>query len=264
MNSQTKQRKKYKRFVFGETLKEAIDLLPESERGRFSLYVINYGIDGVEPELAGMEKVVWFQMKTLIGNLNNGIKEGAPYGNDYAKKGRGKPEPEQTSEPQPEPEPRAETTENNSNQLETTENKQNNSLDYVCVLDSKFKIKNSDSRAENFETAEISTGPPRQNDYEIIRAAWNSQKYGANLPECRYLAVNLDSRRSEILSAALATYPVGDIENAIKNYMWMRVNLDKVSVCLRFADMFNFLEKALPAFSKDGVFNETYLKTEKA
>jgi hypothetical protein len=73
-------RKTYKSFVFGETLLDTIETLPESERGRFMYYINVYGIRGEEPELGGMEKAVWIQIKALIdeaqdGRRNNGRRK---------------------------------------------------------------------------------------------------------------------------------------------------------------------------------------------
>jgi hypothetical protein len=73
----------YNYFIFGKTLLDTIEIMPENERWRFLQYVVNYGIHGIEPELSGLEKIVWFQMKTLIDNLNK-KQRGAPRGNRNA------------------------------------------------------------------------------------------------------------------------------------------------------------------------------------
>jgi hypothetical protein len=59
---------RYKKFVFGETLKKAIDQLPESEQLRFYKIIVSYGIEGIEPAgLTGFEAAVWVQIKDRIG-----------------------------------------------------------------------------------------------------------------------------------------------------------------------------------------------------
>jgi hypothetical protein len=83
-------RTQYKRFIFGETLRTALNAVPESEQTRFFNIVMDYGLDGTEPVLTGFEKAVWVQMKALIDNLDN---VGAPLGNSNAKK-NGSEQPE--------------------------------------------------------------------------------------------------------------------------------------------------------------------------
>jgi hypothetical protein len=75
----------YKKFVFGETLQKAVAQIPESEQLRFYRIIVNYGIDGLEPELNGFEAAVWVQMKDMIDNTMP-KKRGAPEGNGNAKK----------------------------------------------------------------------------------------------------------------------------------------------------------------------------------
>ena len=77
-------RNQYKMFVFGETLQKAIAEIPESEQLRFYRIIVDYGINGVEPELTGFEAAVWVQMKDMIDNTMP-RKRGAPAGNDNAK-----------------------------------------------------------------------------------------------------------------------------------------------------------------------------------
>jgi hypothetical protein len=104
--------------------------------------------------------------------------------------------------------------------------------------------------------------PPDFNAYEEIRAAWNQTLLGVTLPQCRVLPVNMTYEQRETVSRALSMFSVEEIINAIENYIWMRMpeNGEKVTVCLRFLNMFNFLEKALESFFRDDIFNETYNK----
>jgi hypothetical protein len=62
------RKKRYRKFVFGETLDIAIESLPEEYQFRFYRYIKNYGLYGIEPELEGLELPVWVQMKTMIDN----------------------------------------------------------------------------------------------------------------------------------------------------------------------------------------------------
>ena len=45
---------------------EYIEDLPEEMKGKFLRYVYEYGIKGIEPELAGLEKTVWVKIKRRI------------------------------------------------------------------------------------------------------------------------------------------------------------------------------------------------------
>lgn len=325
---------RFRSFVFGETLYKMLKELPDDIQLKYCLHIMEYGLYGVEPELAGVERMAWISIKTLIDNLSR--RPGAPAGNRNAVKDKtaggdngdkALPPPAATDDGSGSggaqtPEtgggdkaPEGENKENNPNQLKTTqnnsdelnsiENNKNKENNPLYIYDSKFKIhdsglqdsalRNLSSREENSEKAtsppektpsrdfyppEDSPGGnslpeesakaggnppfPEKNAYEIIRAAWNSRQYGAFLPECRLLEVNLDIRRRDILARTLAQYSVSDIVNAIKNYMWMQVNREKVNICPCFSDMFNFLDKAVQSFFEDPVFNSTYLKTEGA
>ena len=99
--------------------------------------------------------------------------------------------------------------------------------------------------------------------YETIRKAWNYTGYGVKLPECRLILPNLNARQREILRVALENYTDGEITAAIKNYMWTVKFPEKSRITLNYANMFNFLEKALPAFSDEKVFQEFYVLEEK-
>lgn len=74
-------------FIFGETIAEAIEAIPEEHQLRFYRYVKDYGLHRIEPELSGFELSTWIQMKNMIDNTRpkshaQGTgKPGAPYGN---------------------------------------------------------------------------------------------------------------------------------------------------------------------------------------
>jgi hypothetical protein len=102
--------------------------------------------------------------------------------------------------------------------------------------------------------------PPDFSAYEEIRATWNYTGYGVTLPECRVLPTNMTYREREIVSRALSMFTVENIRDAIKNYMWMCLNPDKVRVPLNFLNMFNFLEKAIESFFQLDTFDRAYVK----
>jgi hypothetical protein len=104
--------------------------------------------------------------------------------------------------------------------------------------------------------------PPNANLYEIIRQAWNTTEHGAQLPPCRLILPNLNAGQRDVLCAALNSYEVDEIVNAIENYMWMRLHPEKMRITLTYGNMFSFLEKALPAFVNDTVFSDSYRKKE--
>ena len=107
--------KKFLSFVFPETIKKQIGMMPPDMRLRFYEIVTDYGMYGTEPsEMSGMEGIVWVAMKDLLDSCK-GDKGGAPVGNNNASK-------KTTAETQKQPK----TTENNQNNPKTTETTLNN------------------------------------------------------------------------------------------------------------------------------------------
>ena len=102
-------------FVFGDTLGNAIEAIPEEHQLRYYKYIKDYGLHGIEPDLSGFELATWVQMKTMIDitmpkkNNHRTGKNGAPFGNNNASKNR---DISENMEKQPKT---TETTENNSN-----------------------------------------------------------------------------------------------------------------------------------------------------
>ena len=78
---------RFKSFVFSETTKKQIDLMPTPEmKLKFYEAVTNYGMFGTEPEnLNDIEIIIWLPMKDLIDNSKSS-KGGAPSGNQNAQK----------------------------------------------------------------------------------------------------------------------------------------------------------------------------------
>jgi len=108
----------FKKFVFGETLEQALDALPDEMQLRFYRMIKNYGLHGIEPELTGVELAVWVQMKAMIDitipkrhNASPVGKIGAPYGNKNAQKTN---------------ENNSENNQNNSGELNSENNSENN------------------------------------------------------------------------------------------------------------------------------------------
>ena len=78
---------RFKSFVFSETTKKQIDLMPTPDmKLKFYEAVTNYGMFGTEPEnLNDIEMIIWLPMKDLIDNSKSS-KGGAPSGNQNAQK----------------------------------------------------------------------------------------------------------------------------------------------------------------------------------
>lgn len=121
---------KFKSFVFSETTKKQIDLMPTPEmKLKFYEAVTNYGMFGTEPEnLNGIEMIIWLPMKDLIDNSKSS-KGGAPSGNQNAqrknlnnmKENNKTTESAGFCENNANYEKQAEKVENNRNNLKTTE-----------------------------------------------------------------------------------------------------------------------------------------------
>jgi hypothetical protein len=132
-------------FVFGETLEKAIEAIPEEYQLRFYRMIKDYGLHGIEPELAGFELSTWVTMKTMIditipkrNNASPVGKVGAPFGNLNAQK-----------------------TKNNQNNYDelfsknNSENNQNNSSDLLNV-----NVNDNVNVNENVNDSSGSAEPP--------------------------------------------------------------------------------------------------------
>ena len=121
---------RFKSFVFSETTKKQIDLMPTPEmKLKFYEAVTDYGMFGIEPEnLNGIEMIIWLPMKDLMDNSKSS-KGGAPSGNQNAqrknlnnmKENNKTTESAGFCENNANYEKQAEKVENNRNNLKTTE-----------------------------------------------------------------------------------------------------------------------------------------------
>ena len=81
------------KFIFGETLEQALESIPEEYQLKYYRIIKDYGLHGIEPELTGFELATWVQMKAMIditmpkkNNASPVSKVGAPFGNKNAQK----------------------------------------------------------------------------------------------------------------------------------------------------------------------------------
>ena len=58
-------------FVMSETVCNQIRALPQKKQLKFFWAVVNFGMDNIEPDFAGMELAVWIPMRDFIKNRLN-------------------------------------------------------------------------------------------------------------------------------------------------------------------------------------------------
>ncbi len=79
-------------FVFYRSFMEAITMLPSEDAYTLMIAVGNYALDGIEPELTGVVKIVWTtirpQLEANRRKYENGKKGGAPKGSRNNPAGR--------------------------------------------------------------------------------------------------------------------------------------------------------------------------------
>ena len=68
-------------FVFYETFESVIEELPEEMQLKFYRYITQYGLHGIEPEVAGIEKAIWTQIQFAIDQAQNRRKRAIENGN---------------------------------------------------------------------------------------------------------------------------------------------------------------------------------------
>ena len=107
-------------FVFYETFESVIEELPEEMQLKFYRYITQYGLHGIEPEVAGIEKAIWTQIQFAIDQAQNRRKRAIENGN----KG-GRPNKTITENNPNETQKNQTITENNPNE---TQAKPNNNL----------------------------------------------------------------------------------------------------------------------------------------
>jgi hypothetical protein len=253
-------KRQYKMFVFGETLQKTVAEIPESEQLRFYRIIVDYGINGIEPKLAGFEAAVWVQIKAMIDNTMP-KKRGAPGGNGNAKGKNNSPELFQ--------EKQLETNETikdelfQEKQLETNETikdelfqeKQNAPMynGNGNVNENEKGNGNSPASFQDFLKPSLSgaTGPPEK-DYVMVFEEVKSRWKEGTGQETRETLFAISPAKRERFINTLAMYSLEDIANAITNYWYAKTHPDEYDIKGRvYGTLAGFLENGVSQFYLD-------------
>jgi hypothetical protein len=249
----------YKMFVFGETLKKAIDQIPETEKLRFYQIIVEYGIDGIEPELNGFEAAVWVQMKDMIDNTMP-QKRGAPTGNDNAKK-----------EKQIKQFELIDSIENNKsnanelNQINQSENIETNAPMYNVNVNENENVneKEKENGLSLSPFIKIPESPGEKNYvmiFEEVKAKWKE----ITGQETKETLFQISSTKREKFINTLAIYSLDDIFNAIGNYHLARDHPEDFDIGGRiYGSLTGFLENGVSQFFEDGTAEKNFRRREK-
>jgi hypothetical protein len=79
----------HRSFIFGDTLRDQLQFIPQEERYKFLDAILSYGLDGEEAAFEGKDQALWAGMKALLLALNrkhwssqlNGTNGGRPQNN---------------------------------------------------------------------------------------------------------------------------------------------------------------------------------------
>jgi hypothetical protein len=63
---------KFSTFVMSETTRNQIKALPEEMQLKYFWALMNFGLDGIEPNFDGVELALWIPMRDLIVNHQQG------------------------------------------------------------------------------------------------------------------------------------------------------------------------------------------------
>ena len=160
----------YRMFIFGESLEEAIEAIPEEYQLRFYRMIKDYGLHGIEPTLTGFEQATWVQMKSMIDRTiprrNNASpvgKVGAPFGNKNAQKTKNNQNnsnnyAELFSD---------EGSENNSETTDSIQNNQNNSAEMLNVNDNVNDNVNGDDLSGSKEPPKKKRSPKQKKEKTV-------------------------------------------------------------------------------------------------
>lgn len=126
-------------FIFYASFFEAIKKLPESNQLELYNAIFEYGLNGVEPQLEGVNDAIFDlirpQLKANRTRYENGCKGGAPVGNSNARK---QPKNNQdTTESESEKQPRNNQKQPNNNENENVN--ENISLLKIKEIKNKFR-----------------------------------------------------------------------------------------------------------------------------
>jgi|LSPZ01.1.fsa_nt_gi hypothetical protein len=221
-------------FVMSETTRNQIAVLPGDLQLKFFWAVANFGLDGTEPDFAGLELAVWIPMRDFILNAKrkdeawlrkqseNGRKGGAPKGNQNAKK---------TTQNNPNNPAEFKTTQTSPNDNDKMIMKNDNVNSFSAKAEENFVSALSDfSDSETKKTPGKESAPPKkgkapladrepENDYERVekrylenwrtlykRGKVKSEKPSVNWGQIRSMLKNLFADfRAEQVAAAVDT-----------------------------------------------------------
>jgi hypothetical protein len=274
-------KKRYKMFVFGETLQKAIDQLPETEQLRFYRMIVRYGIDGVAPELTGLEAAVWVQMKDMIDNTMP-AQRGAPQGNANANAKQKNNSDELFQQNQFDLIETNETNEtikdelfqqNQFDLIETNAAMYNENENDNDNANEKEK-ENGESPPSSFspfsETAAINqarqagqadpreTGPPEKNYAKVFEAA-KARWQEVTGQETKETLFTVSPAKRERFVNALAVYSLEDIFNAIENYWHTKNHPEQYDINNRiYGNLVGFLENGVSQFYSDDMVKANF------
>jgi hypothetical protein len=288
------QMKRYKSFVFGETMLEILNTLPAGLKFKFQTYIIEYGINGTEPEgLSGLKLGVWVALKSLTNNLKDG--RGAPAGNRNAENPKDASDDEEnkknkktylnylnskkTNTPNININKNININENinenenlnkniyiNSEKNES-ETKKTNENEYKTNENEKNESENRDFRPALGEKWPPNSDEPRPPDYALefqeLREIWNNPGRKTPLPPFRRDFLSLTPAQREAFVQARQNFSPAEIINAVKNYQYLRDTPEEYTMAHNYASIFTFLEKGVGTFYLDDVIDAQFLRKER-
>ena len=156
-------------FTFYRSFAEAINLLPEEEQLAVFRMIVQYSLDGTEPneeEMSTYGLVIWKMMRPNLASdrrrYNNGKKGGAPKGNTNASKQPS--ENQDSTEKQP------------KNNLDSTEKQPKNNLKTSNVnvndnVNDNVNVNVNENENENVNVNENVNENVDVNDHKVVRKA---------------------------------------------------------------------------------------------
>jgi len=277
-------------FVLSETTVNQIKALPENLRLKFYDAVVNYGLHGIEPELSGLEYVIWIGIRDLILYSKRKSENWKQKQQSNGKKG-GRPKTQENPENPTKPNENTETQNNPENPnnpslfIETQENPENPTKPKITQKthngngngNENDKNKGNtgfflpDLKPKNTEPAEDIVPDPLPDKpdkpsgtkedatamFNKARALWNDREIP---PQCRDLIIppaEYDCLRT------FQNYSWLEVDNAIKNYHWhLTKSGDGWKQPPPYGSIYGFLKTGVARYYEDKAFEKQFREQE--
>jgi hypothetical protein len=250
---------KFSTFIMSETTRNQIKALPKEKQLKFFWAVMNFGLDGIEPDFDGIELAVWIPMRDLILSSKRQDEVWRTKQRENGKKG-GRPKKKSSTNDETQNNPKnpavfdeTQKTQGFSDENPKTHNEKEN--DNVNEKENGKGEKRPFSFSPFIKTSEPEGPdspdlPPK--DYSKIFEEVKSKWKEITGQETREFLLTISPVKREKFINTLANYTLEEIVNAIRNYWFTKNNPEEYDIGNRiYGTLYGFLENGVGQFHSD-------------